>query len=180
MSGPVSPSNGANLPFEEFVRARTPALARIAYLLTGDRHHAEDLVQVALARAAVRWSRLDEPEAYLRRTLYTQAVSWWRVARRRRAELLVDCPPESSANGGGDPDLRIILAQALARLTPKQRAVLVLRFYEDRTEVESAELLGVTVGTVKSQTRHALRRLRELAPELADLMVDRPSEEVPV
>lgn len=79
---------------------------------------------------------------------------------------------------GADPDTRIVLAQALARLTAKQRAVLVLRFYEDRTEAESAELLGVTVGTVKSQTRHALRRLRELAPELADLTAERTTEEV--
>ena len=65
--------------FDEFVRVRAAALARVAYLLTGDRHHAEDLVQTALARAAVRWTRLDDPEAYVRRVLYTQAVSWWRV-----------------------------------------------------------------------------------------------------
>jgi RNA polymerase sigma-70 factor (sigma-E family) len=164
--------------FEEFVRARTGALARTAYLLTGDRHHAEDLVQTALARAAVRWTTLDDAESYVRRVLYTQAVSWWRVLRRRRPEVLVGAPPDRGGDRGGDPDLRVVVGQALARLTPKQRAVLVLRFYEDRTEVETAELPSVAVGTVKSQTRHALRRLRELAPELADLMVDRPNEGV--
>jgi RNA polymerase sigma-70 factor (sigma-E family) len=157
--------------FDEFVRVRTAVLARVAYLLTGDRHHAEDLVQTALARAAVRWTMLDDPEAYVRRVLYTQAVSWWRVQRRRRPEILIDVPPERPA-GPDDPDLRIVLESALARLTRKQRAVLVLRFYEDRSESETARLLSVGLGTVKSQTRHALRRLRELAPEIGDLLAD--------
>jgi RNA polymerase sigma-70 factor (sigma-E family) len=157
--------------FDEFVRVRTAAFARVAYLLTGDRHHAEDLVQTTLARAAVRWTRLDDPEAYVRRVLYTQAVSWWRVQRRRRPEILIDIPPERPA-GPDDPDLRIILENALARLTRKQRAVLILRFYEDRSESETARLLSVGLGTVKSQTRHALRRLRELAPEISDLLIE--------
>ena len=167
----------AEASFEEFVRARTPALARAAYLLTGDRHHAEDLVQSVLTRLAVRWTRLDDADAYARRVLYTQAVSWWRVRRRRR-EVLVDVAPDHAGDGQGDPELRVVVTRALAKLTPKQRAVLVLRFYEDRTEAETADLLSVALGTVKSQTRHALRRLRELAPELADLLTDRPGEEV--
>jgi RNA polymerase sigma-70 factor (sigma-E family) len=154
--------------FNEFVTARSAALARTAFLLTGDRQHAEELVQTALTAAAERWTRLDDPERYVRRVLYTRAVSWWRVRRRRRAEVLVDAPPERGAVSRDDPDLRVVLSQALARLTPKQRAVLVLRFYEDRSESETAELLGVGLGTVKSQTRDALRRLRTLAPELAD------------
>jgi RNA polymerase sigma-70 factor (sigma-E family) len=169
--------------FDEFVRARVGALGRIAHLLTGDRYQAEDLVQVALERCAVHWHRLDDPDAYARRVLYSRAISWWRVRHRRRAEVLTDRPPEPAAGPAGDPDLRITLQLALARLTPRQRAVLVLRFYEDHSERETARLLDVTVGTVKSQTRHALRRLRELAPELSDL-VDAPSpgaarEEVP-
>lgn len=147
--------------FDEFVRVRLAALGRVAFLLTGDRHHAEDLVQTALARAAVRWERLDDPEAYVRRVIYTQAVSWWRVQRRRRPEMLVDAPPERSAPGA-DHDTRIVLGRALARLTRKQRAVLILRYYEDHTESETARLLSVGLGTVKSQTRHALRRLRGL------------------
>ncbi|WP_203901244.1 SigE family RNA polymerase sigma factor [Virgisporangium aliadipatigenens] len=154
--------------FEEFVRARTGAFARTAYLLTGDRQHAEELVQTALTAAAERWTRLDDPERYVRRVLYTRAVSWWRVRRRWRSEVLTDAPPERRAVSRDDPDLRIVLADALKRLTAKQRAVLVLRFYEDRSESETAEILGVGLGTVKSQTRDALRRLRAVAPELAD------------
>ena len=165
--------------FEEFVRARTGALARTAYLLTGDRHHAEDLVQTALAKAAVRWASLDDAEAYVRRVMYTQAVSWWRVMRRRRSEVLVAAPPERGSEQRGDPELRVVLAQALAKLTPKQRAMLIVRFYEDRTEVETAELLSVALGTVKSQTRHALRRLRALAPELAELLREPAPERPP-
>jgi len=153
--------------FEEYVRARTPALMRIAYLMAGNAHDAEDLLQSALERAAVRWRQLDDPEAYLRRVIYTQSVSRWRRLRARPPETLTDAPPERSAEI--DHDTRLVLASAIRRLTPKQRAVLVLRFYEDRTETEAAILLGVGVGTVKSQTRHALRRLRELAPDLAEL-----------
>jgi RNA polymerase sigma-70 factor (sigma-E family) len=166
--------------FDEFVRARVAALGRIAYLLTGDRHQAEDLVQVTLERCAVHWHRLDDPDAYARRVLYSRAVSWWRVRRRRRGEVLTDRPPEPAAGPVGDLDLRVVLQRALARLTPRQRAVLVLRFYEDHTERETARLLDVTVGTVKSQTRHALRRLRQLAPELADLVAPRSDDGVPL
>jgi RNA polymerase sigma-70 factor (sigma-E family) len=158
--------------FEEYVRARTPALMRIAYLLVGDPHDAEDLVQSAYAVAAVRWHRLDDPEAYLRRVIYTQSVSRWRRRQARPPETLTATPPERPVET--DQDTRLMLASALRRLTPKQRAVLVLRYYEDRTEVEAALLLGVSSGTVKSQTRHALRRLRELAPELVDLAGARP------
>jgi RNA polymerase sigma-70 factor (sigma-E family) len=164
------PARIRRVEFDEFVRARARALGRVAYLLTGDQHDAEDLVQVALERCAVHWHRLDDPDAYVRRVLYSRAVSWWRVRRRRRGEVLTDRPPEAAPGSAGDPDVRVVLQQALARLTPRQRAVLVLRFYEDHSESETARLLDVNVGTVKSQTRHALRRLRELAPELADLV----------
>ncbi|QGN50033.1 SigE family RNA polymerase sigma factor [Micromonospora sp. WMMD558] len=161
--------------FADFVRAETAGLTRFAYLLTGDRHHAEDLVQVALARVAVRWERLDDPAAYLRRVLYTQAASWWRWLRSRPPERLGGAPPER-ASPDEDADLRLVLRAALARLTVRQRAVLVLRYYEDRTEIETAALLGCRVGTVKSQTRHALGRLRVLAPELAELVGRSPLE----
>jgi RNA polymerase sigma-70 factor (sigma-E family) len=155
--------------FEEFVRTRSVALGRIAYLLTGHRHDAEDLLQTALARAATRWERLDDPEAYVRRVLYTQAVSGWRARLRRPAERLGhELPPFPAP--AVDVEVRVVLDQALRRLTARQRAVLVLRFYEDLTEVQAAQLLGCAVGTVKSQTRHALARLRVLSPELADLV----------
>jgi RNA polymerase sigma-70 factor (sigma-E family) len=150
----------------------------VGYLLTGDRHHAEDLVQTALARVAVRWRRIEDPEAYVRRVLYTQGVSWWRVRRRRQGEVLVGTPPDTGTYRGGDPDLRIVLGQALAKLTPKQRTILIVRYYEDRTEAETAQLLSIRLGTVKSQTRHALARLRVLAPELAAVLTDRAVEEV--
>jgi RNA polymerase sigma-70 factor (sigma-E family) len=173
----VTTDDEARAAFAAFVRAESAASTRFAYLLTGDRHHAEDLVQVALARVAVRWERIDDPAAYLRRVLYTQAASWWRWRRARPPESLTDAPPEGAADRGEDAELRLVLRQALARLTVRQRAVLVLRYYEDRTETETAALLGCAVGTVKSQTRHALARLRSLAPELAEV-VGRPVPEV--
>jgi RNA polymerase sigma-70 factor (sigma-E family) len=165
--------------FEDFVRARSAALARTAYLLTGDRHAAEDLLQDTLARVAERWRTVargdQDPEPYVRRVLYTRAVDGWR-RRRRRPESLSATLPEL----GGEADdaetvaRRVVLRDALARLTPRQRAVLVLRFYEDRSEVDTARMLSCSVNTVKSQTRHALARLRALAPDLADAF-DQPA-----
>ena len=160
----------ARASFEEYVQARTPALLRVAYLMTGNAHDAEDLVQAALEKAAPRWQHLTDPEAYLRRVIYTKAVSRWRSRRARPPETLTATPSDRPAEA--DHDTRLVVLSALRHLTPKQRAVLVLRFYEDRTEVEAAILLGVSIGTIKSQTRHALRRLRELAPELGELMVE--------
>ncbi len=157
--------------FEAFVRARTPALTRTAYLLTGDAHLAEDLVQGALLKAAEHWHRIEtSPEAYVRRTLYTQQVSVWRRRRGVREHALGAY--DAAAAAGHDPDLRLSLVEALRRLTTRQRTVLVLRFFEDLTEPQVADLLGVSRGTVKSTTHHALARLRVLAPDLADLVED--------
>jgi RNA polymerase sigma-70 factor (sigma-E family) len=165
--------SAASIEFDSFVRARTPALLRSAYLLTGDQHLAEDLVQNALARAHRHWSKLHETgnaEAYTRKIMYHLQVSWWR-RRRVRESLGSEIPDRSPA---AQPDLadatalRLSLRSALGRLTARQRAVLVLRFFDDMTEVEAAEVLGVTVGTVKSQTARALARLRVVAPELAE------------
>ncbi|NJC68803.1 SigE family RNA polymerase sigma factor [Planosporangium thailandense] len=165
--------------FDAFVRGRTAALLRSAYLLTGDQYLAEDLVQSALARTHRAWKRLHasgNAEAYTRKVMYHLQVSWWR--RGRVAESLPGDLPEP-ATADRDPhdrsDLRLALRAALLKLSNKQRAVLVLRFFEDRTETEAAELLGVTVGTVKSQTAKALARLRTVAPELADLYVRKES-----
>lgn len=155
--------------FDEYVRTRWTPLVRTAALLTGDRHAAEDLAQEALVRAARNWHRVDvaTADAYVRRILYTRSIDAWRW--RRHQPDPVEPPAESPSPGDatGDTDSRLALDAALRRLTPRQRAVLVLRFYEDRTEVQTAQLLGCSVSTVKSQTRHALGRLRELAPELA-------------
>ncbi|WP_033343570.1 SigE family RNA polymerase sigma factor [Catenuloplanes japonicus] len=147
--------------FDDFVRSRTPALLRAAYLLTGDQHLAEDLVQSALARAHRAWHRLEQvgnAEAYTRKIMYHLQVSWWR--RRRIAEVLPGDLPDRGHND--DSALRITLRAALLRLPPRQRAVIVLRFFEDRTEAETADLLGITVGTVKSQSSKALAKLRTL------------------
>ncbi|WP_205473176.1 SigE family RNA polymerase sigma factor [Nocardioides sp. SYSU D00038] len=155
--------------FRAFVVARTPALSRTAYLLTGDAHLAEDLVQTALFKAARAWHRIDgDPEPYVRRILYTQNVSWWRARRVRETPLTgYDAPAPV-----GDADLRLTLERALARLTVRQRTVLVLRYFEDLTEVQVAHVLGIGPGTVKSIARQALGRLRNVAPELAGLVGD--------
>lgn len=155
--------------FEAYVRERWPALLRTAALLTGDAHAAEDLVQESLVRAARHWHRVDPGavDAYVRRVMYTRSIDIWRW--RRHQPDPVDSATHEAARSDDSDDVatRLTLVEALSRLTPKQRAVLVARFYEDRTEVETARVLGCSVSTVKSQTRHALERLRVLAPELA-------------
>ncbi len=154
--------------FTAYVAARSPALLRTAYLLTGDAHHAEDLVQNALFLAARSWHRIEgDPEPYVRRILYTQNASRWR--RRRVGEVSLEALGRDRAAPQGDHDLRLTLERSLARLTPKQRTVLVLRYVEDLTEVETARVLGIGAGTVKSNARQALSRLRAIAPELAEL-----------
>jgi len=149
--------------FDTFVVARSRALLRTAYLLTRDHALAEDLVQTALAKAWFHWSRIrdDDPEPYVRRILVTTYSSWWR--RRWNGEIPTDELPESPAPAGDD---RLDLWDAIGRLPRRQRAVVVLRFYEDLTEAETARLMGSTVGTVKSQTAKALAKLR-LDPALA-------------
>ncbi|MCF3124759.1 SigE family RNA polymerase sigma factor [Streptomyces silaceus] len=157
--------------FRDFVETRSSALLKTAVLLSGgDRHAAEDLLQNALVKAAGRWQRIDEPEAYVRRILYRQQVSRWRLKWPRR-ELAVAEPPESpaAADGASAAELRIVMRGALARLTARQRTVLVLRYFEDLPEGEVAALLGCSVGTVRSTTHRSLARLRDLAPELAQL-----------
>ena len=160
-------SESARVAFDDFVRARTPALARTAYLLTGDAHLAEDLVQTALFKAARAWHRIEgDPEPYVRRIMYNQNVSWWRRRKVRETAL----GPHDGAATSADSDLRLSLESALARLTERQRTVLVLRFFEDLTEVQTAHTLGIGAGTVKSTTREALARLRAVAPHLEELL----------
>jgi RNA polymerase sigma-70 factor (sigma-E family) len=145
--------------FDAFVEARSPRLLRTAYLLTRDWALAEDLLQAALTKAWFAWGRIDAPEAYVRRTLVTTYTSWWR--RKWRAEVPTSDLPEHIAPPSGDAaENRRDLADALRTLAPRQRAVIVLRYYEDLTEAETAHLLGCSIGTVKSQTSKALARLR--------------------
>jgi len=155
--------------FNEFVVARSSALMRTAYVLTQDHQLAEDLVQTALFKAALRWRRIaGDPEPYVRRILYTESISWWRRRTRRVAESAGRY--DESSGAAFDVDLQLSLERALQRLTPRQRAVLVLRYYEDLTEVEAARVMGVGVGTVKSMHRQALARLRAVAPDLGQLI----------
>ncbi|WP_219509708.1 SigE family RNA polymerase sigma factor [Nonomuraea ceibae] len=163
--------------FREFVLARQQALMRTAYLLTGDAHLAEDLLQSVLAKVVGQWGKLSRggsPEAYIRKSLINQYISW---RRRSRPELpSADVPQHGASYDDATLD-RIVLRQALARLTPRQRAVIVLRFWEDLTEAQTAEVLRCSIGNIKSQTHHALTRLRTIAPELAHLLSDAEIEE---
>jgi len=150
--------------FSELVDARSPALLRTAYLLTGDWGKAEDLLQSALAKTWTRWSGLRDTaaaEAYVRRVMATTSAKWWR--RRWRGEVpTADLPAGASADVYTSVEQRLTLGRALATLTPRQRVMLVLRYYEDLSEREVADLLGCTVGTVKSTTFRALAALRPL------------------
>ncbi len=155
--------------FENFVRARSAALARCAYLLTGNVHLAEDLLQDTLARVAERWrsiERAGDPEPYVRRVLYTRAVDGWR--RRRRVEALhrlgAGHRPELVTDDAETVTRRLVLHDALARLTVRQRAVLVLRFYEDLPDDEIAAVLGCSPSTVRSNAARGLAKLRAGLP----------------
>jgi RNA polymerase sigma-70 factor (sigma-E family) len=147
--------------FSEFVRARGPALHRTAFLLTGDWALAEDLLQTALAKSYPRWERIEaaDPEAYVRAAVANTYATWWR--RRWRGEVPHPALPDAPGHDRwGDVDARTALRDALDRLPRRMRAVVVLRFHEDMTEAAVARALGITVGTVKSQTAKALAKLR--------------------
>ncbi|MFG2039451.1 SigE family RNA polymerase sigma factor [Dactylosporangium sp. NPDC048998] len=153
--------------FAAFVTERAHTLLKTAYALTGDRHAAEDLVQTALAKAFARWRRIDEPEPYLRRMIYNDFVSG-RRSPRSRAEITVAKPPDHA--GGrymeSDTALRLLLRDALQTLPPRQRAVLILRYFEDLSVEETAAVLSCRQGTVASQASRALAKLRDLVPQL--------------
>jgi RNA polymerase sigma-70 factor (sigma-E family) len=150
--------------FHAYVLARSPALLRTAYLLTGSRADAEDLLQTALAKTYLAWDRVRERDAldgYVRRVMVNTQTSFWR--RRKVDERPVDVLPERGAgrDAAADLDLHDALWTALASLPKRQRAAVVLRYYEDLSEAETASVLGVSVGTVKSTTSRALAKLRE-------------------
>ena len=151
--------------FEEFVAARSASLLRTAFLLTRDHALAEDLLQTALTKAYLAWGRIEgNAEPYVRKILVNTYASWWR--RRWNGERPTDELPEtphSDDRAGESGDLW----DALGRLPRRQRAVVVLRYFEDLTEAQTADLLGISVGTVKSQTSKALAKLR-IDPSLVD------------
>ena len=168
---PAAVSGGAGrverIDFDEFVAARSSGLLRTAYLLTRDHALAEDLLQTALSKAWFAWARIDtSPEAYVRRILVTTYSSWWRRrwnGEQATAELPEQVGPDASAASDDSHDLWA----AMGRLPRRQRAVVVLRYVEDLTEAQTAELLGCSVGTVKSQTSKALAKLR-IDPALSE------------
>ena len=161
--------------FREFMHARWPAMVRLAYALTGDQGHAEDVAQAAFARAYASWPkvrRTGNPEAYVRRIVVNENRN--RFRKQRVAERLTDLPPEpgpgtgpGTADATSQYDERSALMAALRRLGPRQRAVVVLRYWLGLTEAEAAAELNCSVGTVKSQASRALATLRQSA-ELVD------------
>jgi RNA polymerase sigma-70 factor (sigma-E family) len=150
--------------FTAFVAGRGQSLLRIAHALTGDRRTAEDLVQGALAKAYARWPRIHgDAEAYVRKILYNDRVSGWRRAGRRPEVPVADVPDRPHADRHDhEVTERLAVRQALLSLPARQRAVLVLRYLEDRSVEETAAALGCRPGTVASQASRALAKLREL------------------
>lgn len=154
----------AEQAFREFVVECTPALLRRAYVLTGGDHDAAyDLLQATLIRTAAHWHRVDDPAAYVRAAMYRQQISWQRLGWHRHE--YTGTPPERPvADQTHDTDLKLAVRAALRRLTPRQRAVLFLRHFEDLPEAEVAQILECAVGTVRSTNHRALARLRAVAP----------------
>ena len=159
--------------FADFVRHRSTPMLRSAWLLTGgDWALAEDLVQTALSDTWRHWDRvaaMDAPDAYAHKVMVNAFLSWRR--RRWTGEIATAELPESVSHTGGfrRVDTREALRQALRELTARQRAVITLRYFEDRTEADTAEIMGCSVGTVKSQAAKALARLRRI-PGLAEIL----------
>jgi len=176
-----------DVEFEAYMAARQPGLLRTAYLLTGDQHTAEDLVQTALAKLYLSWEKVqrrDTLDAYVRRILVNEHNSLWRRPWKRREVTTDTLPDHRSAtdhaeHGEVGHDQRAALWDFVQTLPRKQRAVIVLRYYEDLSEAETAEILGISVGTVKSQASRALAGMRTRVhdhPTLARNTTD-PGEE---
>jgi RNA polymerase sigma-70 factor (sigma-E family) len=157
----VGRSRTVVVDFDDWVAARGPALLRLAYVLTGSRADAEDVVQDALSRALPRWSRistLDDPDAYVRRMVVNAHVSWWRTMRRREV-------PVETVRDGPSTEERDRMWRACQALPPDQRTAIVLRFYEDLDYAEIAALTGVREGSVRSRVSRGVAALRH---ELGD------------
>lgn len=153
------------MTFEEFVHARLGALVRFGRVLTGDGAAGEDLAQTALVKTYPKWSRLDgDGEAYVRRVMANTNISWWR--RRWRETPAAETPEQPVRDPAGDVELEHVMWAALARVPARRRTALVLRFYEDMSMAEIADVLGCRTGTAKSLVSRGLATLRG-APELA-------------
>jgi RNA polymerase sigma-70 factor (sigma-E family) len=156
--------------FSSYLAARQPGLLRTAYLLTGDRHQAEDLVQTAFAKLYLAWDRVQDRESvdgYVRRILVNEHNSLWRRAWKRR-EVTTGHVPDAPTHDTYDDGRGAALWDLVQTLPKKARAVVVLRYYEELSEAETADALGISVGTVKSQSSRALAALRERTPAVLD------------
>jgi RNA polymerase sigma-70 factor (sigma-E family) len=163
MAVEVDVDRTTEVEFTAFVAGRTHALFRTAYALTGNQHAAEDLLQTALAKLALAWTRVSsDPEAYARRIIYREHVSVWRRMWKRNEVSTADPPNWRVLEGdhAGAALDRVVLRAVLLTLPPRQRAVIILRFLEDRSEKEVADILGCSTGTVGSQASRALVKLR--------------------
>ncbi|HWJ81143.1 MAG TPA: SigE family RNA polymerase sigma factor [Nocardioides sp.] len=158
--------------FAEFVSTRSGALHRAAYLMVGDVGLAQDLVQEALTKTYVAWPRLRDAgnaEAYTRKVITNTAITWFRRKGWYGEQPAADLPETSDAGHADDVAARTSLMGALAQLPPRQRAAIVLRFYEDLTEAQTAAAMDCAVGTVKSQVSAGLAKLRALLGDAVDL-----------
>ena len=152
--------------FPDFVRSRGDRLLRIAFLLVGDRHQAEDLLQDVLVGMYLRWDRIREsPEAYARGALVNRANSHWRWRRRHREAPLSAAGDPAAPEGDGHLSGRAAIVRALGALSPRQRAAVVLRYLDDLPVTEVAGLLGCSEGAVKSHVARGLAKLRDVLPE---------------
>lgn len=157
--------------FAAYMAARQPSLLRTAYLLTGDRHTAEDLVQTAFAKLYLSWDKVQRREVvdgYVRRILVNEHTSLWRRPWKRR-EVSTDALPETGGHDRFDDGESAAVWRFVQTLPRKQRAVIVLRYYEDLSEAETAEVLGISIGTVKSQASRAIAAMRSRVGDHPDL-----------
>ena len=169
------PGHGADeTAFREYVHDRETALLRTAFMLTGNKADAEDLVQAALAKTYLAWSKINDRAAldnYVRRAMVNTHISWWR--RRKLEEYPTDeLPDQAIADHAGDSDMAELVRRALDRLPQRMRTAVMLRYFEDMTEPEIATALGISLGTVKSTVSRAVAKLR-IDEELGDALLKR-------
>ncbi|MGH3443943.1 MAG: SigE family RNA polymerase sigma factor [Nocardioidaceae bacterium] len=175
MATPLRPTRDA--AFESWLVAREPALQRTAHLLTGDVHTAQDLVQNTLAKLYLSWDRLrgiENADAYARRILLNEHRTAWRRPVRRREQVVGEVPDRPAPDQPEYDGRREAVWRFVCSLPPKQRAVVVLRFYEQLTEPEIADLMGISLGTVKSQSSRALAALRAQLPDRPEITGEDP------
>ena len=153
--------------FTAYLHARQPSLLRTAYLLTGDRHQAEDILQTSLAKLYLAWDKVHDRgsvDAYVRRIMVNENNSLWRRPWKKREYVAEQLPEGDAHHDQYDEGLSAALWDVVQSLPPKARAVVVLRYYEQLSEAETADVLGISTGTVKSQCSRALAALRERVP----------------